>query len=70
MVFWFLLSRFQSQSCDLTKDKFFELMPLNVMASSPVLKHALLASVHLAMFELNVSFGKASPHYSHFSKDL
>lgn len=69
MAFWSLLSRFQSQLGDLSKDKCFKLMPESVMASSPVLKPAPLAG-HLAVFELSVSFGKAFPHYSHFSEDL
>lgn len=44
MVFSFPLSRFQAESYDLTKDKFFELMPQSIMASSSVLKPAFLAS--------------------------
>ena len=44
MVFWIPLSRVQGQSCDLTKNKFFELMPQSIMVSSPALKPALLAS--------------------------
>lgn len=70
MVFWFPLCRFQGQSCDLTANKFFLCQCLKVSWLPHLSLTLPFWPVHLAMFELDVSFGKAFPHYSNFSKNL